>query len=62
MSTTSPSSKPEESEEGMEPNPWDDDGDGNLMALFVLDEFPIKVRISSVLPHGNGARNAMHDS
>ena len=40
---------------------WNED-ENDLMALFVLDEFPIKVRISSVLPHGNGARNAMHDS
>jgi hypothetical protein len=22
---------------------WDDDGDGNLMALFVLDEIPVEV-------------------
>ena len=40
---------------------WNED-ENDLMALFVLDEFPIKVRISSVLPYGNGARNAMHDS
>jgi hypothetical protein len=28
---------------------WDDDGDGNLMALFVLDEIPVAVSPMSTL-------------
>lgn len=37
MSTISRSPEPEESEEEKEPDVWDDDGEGNLIALFVLD-------------------------
>ena len=31
------------SKPGEEIDVWDDDGDGNLMALFVLDEIPVEV-------------------
>lgn len=43
----------EESEEEMEPDVWDDDGDGNLMALFVLDEIPVAVNPMSMLHSTN---------
>jgi hypothetical protein len=41
------SPKSEESEE--EVDVWDDDGAGNLMALFVLDEIPVAVSPMSTL-------------
>jgi hypothetical protein len=41
MSTRSHSPESEESEK--EVSVWDDDGAGNLMALFVLDDIPAAV-------------------
>lgn len=49
MSTTSRSPEPEESEEEREPDVWDDDGEGDLIALFVLDEVPVAASLTSTL-------------
>lgn len=44
------SPQPHEAEESeQEVDVWDDDGDGNLIALFVLDEIPVTVSSTLVL-------------
>jgi hypothetical protein len=52
MLTESRSPESDESEEEREPEVWDDDGYGNLIALFILDEIPVEVslRTSSIYP------------
>jgi hypothetical protein len=47
MSMLSHSPKSEKCEEKLDV--WDDDGDGNLMALFVLDGIPAAVSPMSTL-------------
>ena len=43
MPTVVSSQPPEAEESEQEVDVWDDDGDGNLIALFVLDEIPVAV-------------------
>ena len=47
MSTPVSPQPPEAEESEQEVDVWNDDGDGNLIALFVLDE--IQIAVSSAL-------------
>jgi hypothetical protein len=48
MSTKSRSPESEESEEEREPEVWDEDGYGKLIALFILDDIPVEVSLHTL--------------
>jgi hypothetical protein len=48
MSTKSRSPESEESEEEREPEVWDEDGYGKLIAVFILDDIPVEVSLHTL--------------